>query len=194
MLLQGLCTAIVGAVFLSMCFSYTDKRAQRKYASGRQAAPSIKSFNLISKGLFLFSMIVTLISYWVSSPILIRLHQAPLLQLVGAVLILFGFLSLTKAFNALGENYSPLFDAYLPKKLITNGAYKNIRHPIYLYNLFVSFGLAISSGVLWVAMAALVGLGFILNAISIEERYLYQHFPDYKTYSAKSWKLIPRIY
>jgi len=84
----------------------------------------------------------------VTSPLLPRLHHSLWLQLSGALLVLTGYILLQQSFKTLGNNYSPLFDAYLPEQLVTTGHYQQIRHPVYLYNLFVSFGLALSSG-LW---------------------------------------------
>ena len=50
------------------------------------------------------------------------------------------------SFQRLADNYSPLFDAYKPFNLVNTGVYATIRHPIYAFNLCVSFGLALSSG------------------------------------------------
>ena len=103
-------------------------------------------------------------------------------------------MNLNRAFNNLGDNYSPLFDAHLPSSLITTGAYRFIRHPVYLFNLFVSFGLAVASGSGIVAINAIIGLFFILKTISIEETYLKSHFENYLAYSKTSWRLLPFIY
>lgn len=189
-----LSTAIVSLVFIGMSFGYTRKRAVRQYAEGRKAAPSITSFKLLSKTLFVLSMFFTLSSYWVTLPLVPRLHQSPWLQLCGALMVLVGYVLLQQSFKALGNNYSPLFDAYLPEQLVTSGQYKIIRHPIYLYNLFVSFGLALSSGLSWVLIFAAIGLGFVMRAITLEEKYLNKHFPAYANYRKNSKKLIPWVY
>ncbi len=192
--ISWLCTAIVSVVFIGMSFGYTQKRAGRKYAEGRTPAPSIRSFKFLSKVLFLFSMMLTLLSYWISSPLLWRLYESSWLQILGALLVLIGYVLLRSVLKVLGSNYSPLFDAFLPKQIITTGHYQNIRHPIYLYNLFVSFGLALSSGLLWVLISTLIGFTFVMRAISIEEKYLQSHFPAYTSYMNKSWKILPCIY
>ena len=189
-----LCSAIVSLVFIGMSVGYTRKRAQQQYAEGRKSAPSITSFKLLSKVLFVLSMCFTLSSYWASSPLLPRLHQSLWLQLSGAFLVLVGYLLLQQSFKALGNNYSPLFDAYLPEQLVTTGHYQRIRHPVYLYNLFVSFGLALSSGLWWVLLFASIGFGFVMRAIALEENYLTKHFPAYASYSKNSKKLIPWVY
>ena len=193
-----ICSLIVGSVFIKMSFSYTRKRANKRYALNRQAAPSIGVFRNLSKLLFVSSMLLTLASYWSSywgSPVfLLQIPSGPYVQLLGAGLVLAGYIHLQGAFKSLGNNYSPLFDAYLPDELITEGSYRFIRHPIYLYNLFVSFGLAISSTSLLVGINALMGLVFILKSISLEEAYLTDVFPAYKNYQKHSWRLIPGVF
>jgi len=189
-----ICSIIVSAVFLRMSFAYTKKRAKRRYSRGKTQAPSISSFRNLSKILFISSMLLTISSYWISATLLLQIKPSPLMQIFGAGIVLFGYLRLERAFSNLGNNYSPLFEAYLPFELITQGAYRVIRHPVYLYNLFVSFGLAVSSGSGLVAMNAIVGLIFILKTIHLEEDYLTRNFPDYNNYKKQTWRLIPHVY
>ena len=187
-------TIIVSFVFLKMSFSYTKKRARKRYADGKLQVPSMSSFKNLSKLLFMSSMLLTLTSFWVSSSLFLTFHAQPVFQSIGVALVLFGYINLHRAFNNLGDNYSPLFDAYLPSSLVTTGSYRFIRHPIYLFNLFVSFGLAISSGSGIVVINATIGLLFILKTISIEEAYLKSHFDNYLAYSKNSWRLVPFLY
>lgn len=193
LIITVICTFLVTSVFLKMSFSYTQKRANNKFAKGKQAAPSLTSFRTLSKVLFVSSMLLTLVSYWLSFPWLLSIENS-FLQLFGVAMILFGYINLDRAFSNLGHNYSPLFDAYIPFELITSGSYQHIRHPIYLYNLLISFGLAVSSSSLLVLINAVIGLFFVLKAIQIEELYLAKHFPYYKSYSRNSWRLIPYLY
>ncbi len=187
-------TVIVAFVFLRMSFSYTQKRAHQRYAKGKDKAPSIESFSLLSKVLFVSSMLLTIISYWFASPFLLLIYRSPFLMLIGVVLVLVGYTGLRLAFESLGDNYSPLFDAYLPFELVTKGVYSHIRHPIYLFNLFVSLGLAVSSGSALVFLNGMISLCFVLWAIHVEERYLMQCFPHYSVYCDCTWRLIPYCY
>ena len=188
------CTLVVSFVFLMMSFSYTRRRSNQKYALGKVQAPSIASFNTLSKVLFVASMLLTLFGYWFAFDLIPAFHQQPFLQMLGAGLVVVGYFNLNRAFNHLGNNYSPLFDAYQPDSLVTNGAYRRIRHPIYLFNLLVSFGLVISSGSLLVLLFALTGLVFVMKAIYLEEAYLLHHFSEYREYVKHTWKLIPYIF
>ena len=194
MIIASICTLIVISVFLRMSFSYTKKRKNREYSIGKQAAPSIGVFKNLSKLLFVSSMLMTLLSYWLPLNLLILIPPTAYQQLLGALIVLYGSLRLAKVFLVLGNNYSPVFDAYQPFQLITQGPYQTIRHPIYLYNLFVSFGLAISSGSVLVLINAVIGLIFILKAINIEEKYLSDIFTQYHHYKKHSSRLIPGVF
>lgn len=194
MIVASICSLIVFSVFLKMSFSYTKKRRNREYSIGKQAAPSIGVFKNLSKLLFVSSMLMTLLSYWSPLNLLMLIPPSAYQQVLGALIVLYGSYRLAKVFLILGNNYSPVFDAYQPFELITQGPYRVIRHPIYLYNLFVSFGLAISSGSGLVAINAVIGLIFILKAIKLEEKYLTDLFPEYAHYRNSSWRLIPGVF
>jgi protein-S-isoprenylcysteine O-methyltransferase Ste14 len=181
-------------VFVGMSYGYTKKRINQNYAVGRDIAPSLKSFAILSKMLFVSSMLVTAFSYWFSWPFLLLIYRSHLAVAVGTIIILVGYISLKRSFDTLGNNYSPLFDAYVPFELITNGIYSHIRHPIYLFNLFISFGLALSSGSALVLVNTIIGLCYIFRAIYIEEKYLQKHFSSYSIYCQRTWRLIPYIF
>jgi len=182
---------IVGFVFLGMSYGYSHKRANQRYAEGKDKAPSLNSFRILSKVLFVSSMLVTIASYWFSWPFLLLIYSSHLATVIGAVLVLAGYCGLRQSFVKLGNNYSPLFDAYVPFELVTKGIYSHIRHPIYLFNLFVSFGLALSSGSALVFLNGVIGLCFILWAIHIEENYLRDRFSHYALYCERTWRLVP---
>jgi len=187
-------TVIVCFVFLKMSFGYTQKRANKRYAENKVKAPSIPSFTHLSKVLFVLAMLLTVASYWWDFPAILQFHDSVTLRLAGALWVLGGYIGLTCAFATLGGNYSPLFDAYKPFELTKSGVYAKIRHPIYLFNLFVSFGLALSSGLIIVVITALVGLVFVTKALLMEERYLKQQFTAYEAYCASTWRLIPYVF
>jgi protein-S-isoprenylcysteine O-methyltransferase Ste14 len=181
-------------VFVGMSYGYTKKRVNQNYAIGRNMAPSLRSFTILSKLLFVSSMLVTAFSYWFTWPFLLLMYRSHPAVAIGTILILVGYFSLKRSFDTLGNNYSPLFDAYVPFELVTDGIYSRIRHPIYLFNLFISFGLALSSGSALVLVNAIIGLCYIFRAIYIEEKYLHHNFSSYSIYCQRTWRLIPYIF
>lgn len=180
--------------FISMAFGYTSLRKGQAYAEGKEKAPDLKVFKTLSKCLFVFSMCFTLMTFWYRPYWSFVWHQNISVTVLSLAFVLFGKFKLALSLKRLGQNYSPLFDAYYPQEIISSGEYKRIRHPIYLYNLFVSFGLAISSGSLWVLLSASIGCAFVLKSIFLEEAYLQKKFADYPEYQTKTWRLIPFIF
>lgn len=79
-------------------------------------------------------------------------------------------------------------------KMIEQGPYRLIRHPMYLSLMLAGLGAALASmgAVAWISWAALV---LVLNAkAGIEERALRQQFPAYENYCARSWRFLPGIF
>jgi len=78
--------------------------------------------------------------------------------------------------------------------LIQSGPYKMVRHPMYLSLILVFVPMLIFNFNLWGGVVFLI---FFLNLILKmfhEEKLLFSFFNDYKSYSEKSWRLIPYVY
>lgn len=95
---------------------------------------------------------------------------------------------------SMGFYASPLPEVREGQKLITDGPFRFVRHPIYSAILLLTLGWAFNnpSVTLFVAWAAL--LIVLLIKIGIEERSLEKKFPEYVAYRKKTKKLIPGIY
>jgi protein-S-isoprenylcysteine O-methyltransferase Ste14 len=79
-------------------------------------------------------------------------------------------------------------------KMIEQGPYRLIRHPMYLSLMLAGLGAALAamSVVAWISWAGLV---LVLNAkAAMEERALRQQFPHYQDYCARSWRFLPGIF
>ncbi len=95
----------------------------------------------------------------------------------------------------LGRRFSGLVAIQPGHTLVTSGIYSVIRHPSYLGLLLnaLGWGLAFRSGV-GVLLAALL-IPPLLARIRAEERLLRSEFGDeYAAYSARTSRLIPRLY
>lgn len=80
-------------------------------------------------------------------------------------------------------------------KLVKNGLYKHIRHPLYLGEIFrtLIFPLIFSS--LIAILFSVIAIIFLLFRIRIEERMLLEEFgEEYEEYKRNTKKLIPYIY
>ena len=118
------------------------------------------------------------------------------LESVGLVLCVVGYFLMAWALITLGRNYQLGGSAPRPEdKLISDGPYSLIRHPMYTAALSIALGLAflIQSG-------AVIGVFFIYLVlitplIVMEENTLRKAYDEqYRVYQQKTRKLVPFIY
>jgi len=108
------------------------------------------------------------------------------------VLCVFGIYWL---FSSIGSGITPTSATRTEHKLVTNGIYRYIRHPLYTVgsSMFVAFGMMADS---WF-IAVLGILTFILMAIRTpkEEANLIEKFGDeYRAYMKHTGKFLPKLF
>lgn len=80
-------------------------------------------------------------------------------------------------------------------RLITDGFYKHVRHPLYLGETLRNFGFVLIFSSIYGILLVAVGTIFLLLRISIEEKMLIETFgEDYKEYQRNTKRLLPYIY
>ena len=78
--------------------------------------------------------------------------------------------------------------------LVTTGPYRFVRHPIYTaVCIFVWAALLGSPSIQTLLFAALVTTGAIMR-VFCEEHLLAQQYPEYKTYSRNTKRMIPYVF
>jgi protein-S-isoprenylcysteine O-methyltransferase Ste14 len=137
---------------------------------------------------------IAFIIVWVADSFLLHLSTFPAryvpllvrLAVLAALLVLAYFLS--KSGHEAGGHDRP------KDHIIETGAFRYVRHPMYLGIQLVYIGLAVATGSL-LALAVYVGIFFFFNFIaSYEERLLEEKFGDtYKNYKARTGKWLPRL-
>jgi protein-S-isoprenylcysteine O-methyltransferase Ste14 len=118
------------------------------------------------------------------------------LETLGLGLYIFGFLLMALSLITLGRHYQ--LGGLVPRsgdKMVMNGPYKWIRHPMYTAALSISLGLVflIHSWAYW----GLFGIYFLLIILlmSVEEKGLQNAYgQQYLAYCQKTKKLIPSVY
>ncbi|MBI2937727.1 MAG: isoprenylcysteine carboxylmethyltransferase family protein [Thaumarchaeota archaeon] len=81
------------------------------------------------------------------------------------------------------------------QKLITNGIYGHIRHPLYLGEIIRNTGFAFAACSLYGLIPILIGNVLLLFRIGVEERMLVEEFGvEYEEYMRRTWKLVPYVY
>ncbi len=91
----------------------------------------------------------------------------------------------------LGRSFSLLPEA---RRLVTNGPYRRIRHPLYLAGLVGSLGVMLQYRQPWALLVVLATLALQILRMNYEEQVLSRAFPEYETYATRSWRLIPGVF
>lgn len=90
-------------------------------------------------------------------------------------------------------NFSVLPEPRANARLVTGGAYRIVRHPMYLAVLIFALGCAIGwrtvvHGVVFVALSLVLHV-----KAGIEERALRERFPEYADYCARTPRIVPFV-
>ncbi len=91
------------------------------------------------------------------------------------------------------KNLNVLPEVRSGSRLVTDGPYRWIRHPMYTALLTVTLALVCASfsslrGLSWLLLSAT-----LVVKLSYEERCLREAFDDYDAYRLQTWRLIPWI-
>ena len=120
----------------------------------------------------------------------------PLLAWLGTLVFAFSLWLFRRTHKDLGRNWSVSLDIRETHKLITQGVYAKVRHPMYsafwLWALAQAFLLPN-----WIAgPAGLVGFGILFfMRVGREEQMMIETFGDeYRTYMQRTARVVPGIY
>ena len=98
--------------------------------------------------------------------------------------------------KALDNLWSVSLDIRQEHRLVTEGVYEKLRHPMY-----TAFWLMVLAQALflpnWVAgLSGLIGFGYLFfSRIGPEERLMEERFgAEYSAYQARSWRIIPHVW
>ena len=122
-----------------------------------------------------------------------KLPFSPMLNIIGGILILSGFL-----FHVYSErNHKQAHEKSADiVKIVNNGVFSKIRHPLYLSAIIINLGIALAFGVV---LTLLIAMGSIFHWIMTalkEEEFLLQKFgEDYRQYKKNvRWRFLPGIF
>ena len=120
---------------------------------------------------------LAVIYFWLARPTLKSM-------LVGGALVVPGLLVRAIASGHVQKN----------EQLATSGPYAYTRNPLYLGSLILALGFAISARSMWIA-ALMVVMFFViyLPVIRDEEKFLREHFPEFRDYVQQVPRLFPRL-
>ena len=122
-----------------------------------------------------------------------KLPFFPMLNIIGGILILSGFLFHIYA----GKNHKQAHEKSADiVKIVNNGVFSKIRHPLYLTAIIINLGIALAFGVVLTLLIALCSsFHWIITALK-EEVFLLQKFDqDYSQYKKNvRWRFLPGIF
>lgn len=174
----------------------------------RLAKPESRRAPTIAGALFLL-FVLPFYGYWLLAGILLLARQTSLLHAtafvygqagmargIGLLLFILGNILLAMTRSPLGTNLQP--PTTVPREgntLATTGAYRFVRHPIYLADVVLAVGLAFMVGSwLFLVFAALMAI-VLPFVIAMEERHLSARFGESWTrYAARTARMIPGIW
>ncbi len=112
-------------------------------------------------------------------------------KLIGFILLFSGITLIIRAFLHLGESLSPLPDPKPGAKLITTGAYRQCRHPLYQGLVIASVGLSILYGSIFHILLSISLCTLLRGKAQREERKLKAIHPEYREYILNTPAIIP---
>jgi protein-S-isoprenylcysteine O-methyltransferase Ste14 len=140
---------------------------------------------------------VSVYDFWVLQGLSFGL-SSPLVA--GVLLVAFGgYLRITSRRALMGAGFGLLNSARLQivegHRLVTDGVYSRIRHPLYLGEITRNLGFTLILSSMYGFAIVLFGGLFLPFRIEIEERMLLEEFgEEYEEYRKRTKKLIPYVY
>ena len=113
------------------------------------------------------------------------------LYLASLLLIIAGSGFAIFAVLVLGRSISLMPEA---RRLATGGPYALVRHPLYLGEIVVLAGVALQCLSAWALLLLGLVCAFQLQRMKYEEMVLFQAFPEYGNYIARTARLVPGVY
>ena len=146
--------------------------------------------------LFIFIGIGYFLSFRIGFTTIGRIYHWDSFFAMGMILAIFGLMIRIISILTLKQHFTYTVTKIDNHELIDTGLYKNIRHPGYLGQLIIFFGISItlSNWISMILMMLPVIIGY-LNRIRVEEKFLIEQMGQkYLDYQKETKRLIPMIY
>ena len=119
------------------------------------------------------------------------LTNSALLNLMSSVCVIAGIALATFTVLHLGKAFSLVPQA---RMLVRSGPYRWLRHPLYVCEEIAVFGTLLQFPSPTTALIFATHIGMQVCRIIYEEKLLRETFPEYREYSASTWRLIPFVW
>ena len=122
-------------------------------------------------------------------------YDAPLwLTILGILITAVGLYLFWRAHADLGRNWSSSLDIHNQHKLITQGVYQLVRHPMYSASWLMYLGQALFLANFVAGFGGLVGFGllYFLRVPKEEDMMLQEFGEQYRQYMARTGRILPK--
>ena len=116
---------------------------------------------------------------------------SPLLYAIATLFVIVGFGLSIYALIYFGRSFAILPSA---RALVTDGPYRFVRHPLYLFEDIAIMGIMLQFVQPWALLISIAHFAAQLARMRYEEQALAQAFPEYAAYATRTARLIPRVY
>ncbi len=189
---------ILWAVFLIV--SYAGHPEQLRSYSIKQRLKGVSKWASkadVASLAIIFSLWITTLILYVDYPDWMKYYTIPLpiwLRGVGIGLGLISIPLLVWAHRALGKYFSPDLQIIENHKLVTNGPYHWIRHPMYTGETIFMIASALESANWLVALPMMLNIAFLYIRVGREESMMIEHFGnEYRSYMEHTGRFFPRL-
>jgi len=191
---------VLGSALLYWTGVWAQARRVRKH-TGR--SPNVRPRG--TKEILLWSGWMVVVLLWLALPFLARsdtpvpglglvtLLLRPLTLVSGVAMIFAGYAGTLWCYVAMGDAWRMGVNRAETTSLVTRGPYRLVRHPIYLFQIVILFGVALLLPTVLSLLTFGLHLLCVLVKASDEESYLLTaHSQTYSDYVASTGKLLPR--
>ena len=163
-----------------------ERRKGLKHPGKRGEHPFGDAGQLILLGLFLV--------VWIGDSFFLKKSTFLAVEVSGYIRRIILGLSLIGAFFLVKSGHAVIRHKKRPAGLVTNGAFRYVRHPLYLGSILSYLGVTVATASLF-SLALLVVICLFYNFIAdYEETLLEERFGDeYRRYKQRTGKWVPKI-
>lgn len=139
-------------------------------------------------------LVSVIVQIWL--PDILPIAEDPLsVRVAGAIIYTIGLVTALSARFQLGENWANIETGQVlsSQSVVARGVYRYVRHPIYVGDLLLLFGLELALNSWLVVGVFILAPVVLLKAIN-EERMLIEELPGYSAYRDRSKRFIPFVY
>ena len=115
---------------------------------------------------------------------------------LGVLMMAIGLWLFWKSHTDLGLCWSPTLEIRKEHKVVKDGLYRRVRHPMYsaIFLVCIGQGLILNNWLAGWAVLVFFGLLYALRVRREEQMMINQFGDEYKNYMTETWRLFPRLF